>query len=115
MWFGAQAGLFAKLAARHGIGIGVGTFPGSLREFHQALADGVAVLRDQVEEFALRGRLQRNDEAGGFLVDDAVDAALAVGALDGVLADARPLVAIDLAAADRLDLRRAQAFFSVAQ
>jgi hypothetical protein len=109
---GVQAGLLAKLAARHGIGTGVGTFPGSLREFHQALANRVAELRDQIEEFAFRGRLQRDDEAGRFLVDDAVDAALAVRALNHVFADAHPLVAIDLAAADRLDLGRAQAFFS---
>jgi hypothetical protein len=111
---GAEAGLFAEFAACNRDGIGVGTFPGALREFHEALADGVAVLRDEIEEFAVGGCIQWDDEAGGLLVDDAVDAAFAVGALDDVLADGGPLVAIDFAAAYRLD-RCAQAFFSVCQ
>jgi hypothetical protein len=111
---GAEAGLFAKLAPSYRDGIGVGAFPGSLRKFHHAFAHGVAELGDEIEKFALRGGFQRNDEARRLLVDDTVDAALSVGALDDVLADGGPLVAIDLAAADGFD-GCAQAFFSVPQ
>ena len=105
---GSQARLFAQFAARHLLRIDIGPLPAPLRQLDISAAHGVAKLLDEVDELALRRLLQRNDDAGRVLVDDAVDAALAVSAFDDVFANARPLVAVDLAAADGLDAVGAQ-------
>ena len=110
---GSKTRLFAQFAARHLLRIDIGPLPAPLRQFDVSPAYGVAELLDEVDELALRCLLQRNDDARRVLIDNAVDAALAVRALDDVFANARPLVAIDLAAADGLDGVGAQVCFSV--
>jgi hypothetical protein len=86
-----------------------------LREFFESAAYGVAKLLDQIKAFAVRRRFERYNDAGWMLVHNAVDTRLAILPFNHVLAHARPLVSVDLAAADRLDDAIAQAFFSVSQ
>jgi hypothetical protein len=112
---GDEASLFAELTAGHLFRVGMGILPAALGEFDMACSNGVAILRDEGEELAFRDGFKRDDDAGRVFVDDAVDAPLAIGALDDVFADAGPGIAIDFAAADGLDRGLAQAFFSVFQ
>jgi len=111
----AQAGLLTQLAARHLLRIDLGLLPPPLRQLDIALAYRVPELLDKVDELALRRAIQRNDDASRVLVDDPIDPALTIRALNDVLANTRPPVAVDLAAADSFNSVRAQAFFSVAQ
>ena len=96
---GDETGFFAQFAARELFGVVDLRFPAALRQFERALADGVAELLDQPDVIAVDGE----DGGAVVLVDDAVDAAGAVGALDCVFANAEPVVAIDLAGGERAD------------
>jgi hypothetical protein len=100
-----EAGLFAQFSGGHLTRIGVWKLPASLGQFFEARTDGVAELFDQPDEVAFGGVLDGDDDAGGVFVDDAVDTALAVWALDDVFADARPGIGVDLAGGDGSDRR----------
>lgn len=100
---GGEACFFLEFAAGHLFGVGVGVFPATLGEFEIGALDGVAKLADEPEEIAFGGVFERDDDGGGVFVDDAIDAALAVGALDDVFANAGPGVTVDLACGDGFD------------
>src|SRR5260370_29038882 len=69
-------------------------FPTPLRQFQCAFLNGVTELLDQPDAIAVDGKNDRRF----ILFDHTIDAALAIGAKDLVLAQAHPGVAIDLTA-----------------
>src|SRR5580700_147102 len=94
-----QAGFLPQFAAGQFFRIDVSGFPSALRQFQAALLNRVAELLDQVDRVPLDG----DDDRAIVLVDDAVDAARAAAALNLILADAQPGIAVDLTAAEGAD------------
>lgn len=88
-----EAQFFLELAAGQLFRVVDFGFPAALRQLDGPLLDGVAELLDQPDLAVVDGQ----DNGRGVFLNHAVDALLAVGAEDLVLAEAHPAVAIDLA------------------
>ena len=90
-----EARLLKQFAARQFFWINVGSFPSALGQFESTLLNGVAELLDEVDRVAFNGK----DCGTVVLVHNTVDALCAVVALDLVLAEAKPRIAVNLSAA----------------